>query len=100
MVRGMNMTDVVRASDLGITIGSLPRGRRNLISDVPGVRVGHTTIDRGEYQTGVTVILPPAENPFVHKMTAAAQVINGFGKTLGLVQLDELGTLETPIALT
>ena len=94
------MTDVVRASDLGITIGSLPRGRRNLISDVPGVQVGHTTIDRGEYQTGVTVILPPAENPFVHKMTAAAQVINGFGKTLGLVQLDELGTLETPIALT
>ena len=94
------MTDVVRASDLGITIGSLPRGRRNLISDVPRLRVWHTTIDRGEYQTGVTVILPPAENPFVHKMTAAAQVINGFGKTLGLVQLDELGTLETPIALT
>ena len=46
------------------------------------------------------MILPPVENPFVHKMTAAAQVINGFGKTLGLVQLDELGTLETPIALT
>ncbi len=96
------MTDVgaVRASALGLTIGSLPRGKRNLISDVPGVRVGHRTIADGDYQTGVTVILPPVENPFVHKMTAAAQVINGFGKTLGLVQLDELGTLETPIALT
>ncbi len=89
-----------RAADLGITVGELPKGPRNKITDVPGVRVGHTTLSTGEYETGVTVILPPADNPFLHKMTAASFVVNGFGKTLGLVQLDELGTLETPIALT
>lgn len=89
-----------RAADLGITVGELPKGPRNKITDVPGVKVGHATISTGEYETGVTVILPPAENPFLHKMTAASYVVNGFGKTLGLVQVDELGTLETPIALT
>ena len=81
-------------------VGRLPHGPRNLITDVPGVRVGHCTVDEGDCHTGVTVVLPPVHNPFVEKLTAASQVFNGFGKTLGLVQVDELGTLETPIALT
>lgn len=83
-----------------LAIGRMPHGQRNLITDVPGVRVGHTTIDRGDCHTGVTVVLPPCENPYAHKLTAASCVFNGFGKSQGLVQVDELGTLETPIALT
>lgn len=89
-----------RARDYGLTVGSLPAGERNLITDVPGVAVGHCTVDTAEHKTGVTVLLPCPENPFVHKLPAAAFVLNGFGKTAGLVQVEELGTLETPIALT
>ncbi|MBR6028627.1 MAG: P1 family peptidase [Clostridia bacterium] len=83
-----------------LAIGRLPHGKRNLITDVPGVRVGHCTVDQGDAHTGVTVVLPPGEHLFDHKLTAACQVFNGYGKTLGLVQVEELGTLETPIALT
>lgn len=83
-----------------LAIGKMKHGPRNLLSDVPGVRVGHTTIDEGDCHTGVTVVLPPCRNPYKNKLTAASCVFNGFGKTLGLVQVDELGTLETPIALT
>lgn len=86
--------------ELGVTVGHLPAGPRDQISDVPGVTVGHCTIDTAEHKTGVTVIRPCPENPFFHKLPAAAVVLNGFGKTAGLVQVDELGTLETPIALT
>lgn len=89
-----------RSAALCFSVGRLPHGERNLISDVPGVRVGHATVDAGSCHTGVTVVLPPPENPFVSKLTAASCVFNGYGKTLGLVQVDELGTLETPIALT
>lgn len=81
-------------------VGSLPKGARNNIADVPGVRVGHYTLDNDIHKTGVTVVMPPVENPFLEKMVAACHVINGFGKTLGLMQMEELGTLETPIALT
>ena len=81
-------------------IGQLAHGPGNLITDVPGVRVGHCTVDEGKCHTGVTVVMPPSNNPFVDKLTAASCVFNGYGKTLGLVQVDELGTLETPIALT
>ena len=83
-----------------LNIGRLPHGPRNLITDVPGVRVGHCTVDADGCHTGVTVVLPPCRNPFTSKLTAASCVFNGYGKTLGLVQVDELGTLETPIALT
>ena len=83
-----------------LEIGRLPHGPRNLISDVPGVRVGHCTVDAADCHTGVTVVLPPCRNPFAEKLTAASAVFNGYGKTAGLVQVDELGTLETPIALT
>ena len=83
-----------------LAIGRMPHGALNLISDVPGVTVGHHTIDEGGCHTGVTVVLPHGENPFTHPVTAASCVFNGYGKTLGLVQVDELGTIETPIALT
>lgn len=89
-----------RALDYGLAAGTLPRGPRCLITDVPGVTVGHQTIDTDRYKTGVTVVMPCAENPFFHKLPAAAFVLNGFGKSLGLMQLQELGSLETPIALT
>ncbi len=89
-----------RLRDWGLTVGSLPTGPRNKITDVPGVRVGHCTIDSDRHKTGVTVILPAEGNLFARKLTAAAHVINGFGKTAGLMQVQELGTLETPIVLT
>lgn len=89
-----------RAGDWGIAVGSLPAGTRNSITDVPGVAVGHATVSTDRFQTGVTVVMPCAGNPFFHKLPAAAYVLNGFGKSLGLVQVQELGTLETPIALT
>ena len=90
----------MKAIDLGIRIGTMPTGKLNKISDVPGVLVGHATIDTENHKTGVTVVLPPGKNLFTEKLVAASFVLNGFGKTLGLVQVDELGTLETPIALT
>lgn len=89
-----------RIADYGVQIGRMPRGKRNKITDVPGVRVGHCTVDHDTFRTGVTVIEPGPDNPFAHKKVAAAHVLNGYGKTLGLVQVEELGTLETPIALT
>ena len=89
-----------RIRDHHITIGELPCGPRNAITDVPGVTVGHYTIDTPEHQTGVTVVMPAPHNLFAHKLPAASYVLNGYGKTLGLVQVDELGSLETPIALT
>ena len=81
-------------------IGRMEKGARNLITDVPGVRVGHATIEDELHHTGVTVIMPCEDNMFKKKLTAASFVLNGFGKTQGLVQVEELGTLETPIALT
>ena len=81
-------------------IGELERGPRNAITDVAGVRVGHCTVDNERHKTGVTVILPCEDDIFRSKMVAACHVLNGFGKTAGLMQIGELGTLETPIALT
>jgi D-aminopeptidase len=89
-----------RIRDFGITVGTLPTGARNKISDVPGVTVGHCTIDTQEYKTGVSVVQPCEKNPFLYKLPAAAFVLNGFGKSLGLVQVEELGQLESPIFLT
>lgn len=84
----------------GFSVGRLPRGPLNKISDVPGVTVGHCTLADGPVQTGVTALLPHPGDIFHDKVMAASHVINGFGKTTGLVQIDELGTLETPILFT
>jgi len=90
-----------RARDIGIVVGSIPTGPLNAITDVAGVRVGHTTIVRGDsINTGITAILPHAGNPFREKVPAAIVVGNGFGKLAGSTQVNELGELETPIVLT
>jgi len=81
-------------------IGVLASGPLGTIADIDGVTVGHRTLDEGAVQTGVTVIRPHPGDPFLDKVPAAAAVINGFGKSIGLVQVEELGVLETPIALT
>jgi D-aminopeptidase len=81
-------------------IGSLDAGPRGTIADVAGVTVGHCTLAQGAVQTGVTVIRPHDGDVYRDKVPAAACVINGFGKSVGLVQVDELGVIETPIALT
>lgn len=93
-----------------------PHGSRNLISDVNGVKVGHTTLHGttaspahpegshhllgGNIHTGVTAVLPHGGNLFQEKVMAGVSVINGFGKSIGLIQVEELGTIETPILLT
>ncbi|MDR5002370.1 DmpA family aminopeptidase [Brevibacillus parabrevis] len=89
----------------GAVVGKLPTGEKNDLTDVAGVRVGHVTIQHeladGECAcTGVTAILPHGGSLFREKVTAASYVINGFGKTTGLVQVNELGVLESPIMLT
>jgi D-aminopeptidase len=102
-----------RIRELGIYDSTLSPGARNAISDVAGVTVGHFTLISGDgvvdpawrpgngpYRTGVTVILPHGGNLYEEKVAAAVHTINGFGKVAGFEQVRELGTLETPIALT
>ena len=90
-----------RARELGIVPGALPPGPRNAITDVTGVRVGHTTVVTGDsVRTGVTAILPHGGNAYGSRVPAAIHVGNGFGKLLGSTQVNELGELETPILLT
>jgi D-aminopeptidase len=90
-----------RARDLGVIVGILPPGPRGAITDVAGVRVGHTTVTRGDsINTGVTAILPHGGNVFREKVPAAVVVGNGFGKLVGSTQVNELGELESPIVLT
>lgn len=85
----------------GFKVGLFPPGRRRSISDVPGVTVGHTTkIIGSDVRTGVTIIDPGINNLFRKKVPVAIFVGNGYGKIVGISQIEELGTLETPIALT
>jgi D-aminopeptidase len=93
--------DRPRAREAGVIVGILAPGPLNAITDVGGVRVGQTSVIRGEHvRTGVTVILPHAGNLFREKVPAAVFVGNGFGKLMGSTQIEELGELESPIALT
>jgi D-aminopeptidase len=93
-----------RFRDYGLKVGEMKTGPGNSIADVPGVSAGHVTLisenAKACVMTGVTAILPHQGNLFRHKASAASYVINGFGKTTGLVQLEELGTLEGPLMLT
>ncbi len=90
-----------RARDLGIAPGVFPPGALNAITDVAGVRIGHETLVLGDaVRTGVTAILPHAGNLFQDKVAGAVFVGNAFGKLAGSTQVDELGTIETPIVLT
>jgi len=90
-----------RARDLGIEVGVFTPGEHNAITDVSGVRVGHTTVVRPpDVRTGVTAILPHGGNAYRSRVPAAIHVGNGYGKLLGVTQVRELGELETPILLT
>jgi D-aminopeptidase len=90
-----------RPRELGIKIGVLPVGALNAITDVPGVEVGQVTIVEGaDIRTGVTAILPHDGNMFQQKVQAAMYIGNGFGKMTGYSQVEELGTIESPIVLT
>lgn len=90
-----------RPRESGIHIGVMETGTFNSITDVPGVRVGHTTIIKGDsVRTGVTAILPHTGNLFQQKVPAAVYVGNGFGKLSGTTQVKELGNIEAPILLT
>lgn len=98
-----------RARDAGIVLGTMATGRHNAITDVDGIAVGHVTLisgdgalipGKGPVRTGVTAILPHHDSVFERPVAAAYHIINGFGKTVGLPQIGELGTIETPILLT
>ena len=98
-----------RARQLGLTLGDLPTGPRNALTDVAGVRVGHITLidgegplvaGRGPVRTGVTVIVPHPGNVYRSKVRAAVYTLNGYGKACGFEQVRELGVIESPIALT
>lgn len=90
----------MRARELGIVPGAVPAGALNAITDVPGVLVGHTTIDDGaDLHTGVTAVVP-TQLEVRRSLPAAVFAGNGYGKLVGATQLDELGALETPIVLT
>jgi D-aminopeptidase len=90
-----------RVREAGVVVGILPPGTLNAITDVAGVKVGHTTLVRGDdVRTGVTAILPHDGNLFEEKVPAAIVVGNGFGKLMGSTQVRELGEIETPILLT
>jgi len=90
-----------RAREIGIEVGILPTGPLNAITDVEGVKVGHKTVWQGDaVRTGVTVILPHGDNLFQEKIPAAIYLGNAFGKLAGSTQVEELGNIETPIALT
>src|SRR5699024_7745557 len=84
---------------------NLPKGKLNSITDIDGVKVGHVTLyeklnENDTICTGVTAILPHSGNLFTEKTRAASYVINGFGKSNGLIQINELGLIESPIMLT
>ena len=90
-----------RIRDFDIQVGILPTGNFNAITDVPGVTVGHKTLIEGDsVRTGVTAIIPHQGNIFQQKVPAAVYVGNGFGKMMGISQIEELGNIETPILLT
>ncbi|MCS0543681.1 P1 family peptidase, partial [Aeromonas veronii] len=95
----------VRLRDLGIKIGRYEIGTYNAITDIPNVLVGHTTLsykleNNRIINTGVSAILPHPDSLFLEKVLGSSYVINGFGKTVGTIQLQELGVIESPILLT
>lgn len=105
----MEQTERKRARDLGIKLGRLTPGRWNAITDVEGVRVGHTTLISGEgelrighgpMRTGVTVILPRPDDVAQNPVMAGYHALNGNGEMTGTAWIQELGTINTPIALT
>ncbi len=90
-----------RARDIGLVVGTFQTGPLNAITDVAGVKVGHATVIHGDdIRTGVTAIIPAPGNLYTHPIPAWIHVGNGYGKLLGITQLQEFGELESPILLT
>jgi D-aminopeptidase len=98
-----------RARDLGIVVGHIQPGRHNAITDVEGIRVGHSTIihgsgklrvGRGPVRTGVTAIVPKSANIFMERLVGGGFVLNGAGEVSGLTQVVEWGLIESPLMLT
>ncbi|MGI9204857.1 MAG: P1 family peptidase [Woeseiaceae bacterium] len=93
--------DRPRARDVGLVVGTFPTGSLNAITDVDGVKVGHTTIIEGDdIRSGVTAIIPGPGNLYTHPVPAWIHVGNGYGKLIGETQAREFGEIETPILLT
>jgi D-aminopeptidase len=93
--------DRPRMREFGIETGIIKPGEWNAITDVPGVKVGQVTLIEGEnIRTGVTAILPHAGNIYQNKVPGAVYIANGYGKLTGYTQIEELGTIETPVILT
>jgi len=90
----------MRIRDYGMVIGNGKTGKLNKITDVPGVKVGHYTLKNETHNTGITAILPTDGNIFTNKVIGATHTINGFGKSMGLMMIDEVWYIETPIILT
>jgi D-aminopeptidase len=88
-----------RARDF-MAVGVLSAGPHNAITDVHGVRVGHATVRDGDACTGVTAVVPRNGNLFRDRVTAGVSILNGYGKSAGLIQVEELGTIEAPITIT
>ncbi|WP_199774308.1 P1 family peptidase, partial [Salinibacter altiplanensis] len=100
-ITGMAQSESVRVRDLGLAPGLFGPGPHNALTDVAGVQVGHRTLVEGDsVRTGVTAIRPHGGDLFHDKVPAAVHVGNGFGKAAGVLQVQELGTIETPIVLT
>src|SRR5262249_62264551 len=90
-----------RLRDLGAAIGYLPTGASNSLTDVPGVRVGHATLIRGDdVRTGVTAIWPHDGNPMSERVYAGIHVLNGYGEMTSPSVIDEWGLLASPVILT
>jgi D-aminopeptidase len=90
-----------RARDIGVVVGTFPTGEFNAITDVAGVKVGHTTVIEGDdIRSGVTAIIPAPGNLYTHPVPAWLHVGNGYGKVIGETQIREFGEIETPILLT
>jgi D-aminopeptidase len=97
----VNASDRPRARDIGLVVGTFPTGTHNAITDVTGVKVGHTTVIEGDdIRTGVTAIIPGPGNLYTSPMPAWIHVGNGYGKMIGETQVREFGEIETPILLT
>ena len=96
-----------RARDLGVVIGTYPPGPRNAVTDVEGVRVGHRTIVRdpapdgaGAVRTGVTAVFPHEGLPWIERVYAGTDILNGFGELIGINQIAEWGLLHSPVVMT
>ena len=91
----------MRTRDLGIVIGTLEPGEHDAITDVPGVRVGHTTVIEGDdVRTGVTVVAPHEGNVWADPVYAAYHRLNGNGEMTGLPWIEEVGLLHSPVGIT